>query len=118
MNGYQDKNNYDKKKMAKTSSNNAKGVKADEGKLLYQLIPTETTKGLAEVLTFGALKYAPDGWKTVPNAKDRYIGALMRHLEAYRSGEKIDPESGLPHIYHLVASASFIGYLDDNKLTP
>lgn len=94
------------------------GVKLDTGKVRYDLIPPEAMKGLAEILTFGAEKYIENGWQTVPEAKKRYIGALMRHLEAYRSGELIDPESGKPHIYHVLCNAAFIGYFDDNDLNP
>ena len=117
MNGYQDKiTTNDKKKMEENK--NQSGFKDDAGKLLYHLIPTESTKGLAEILTHGANKYTPDGWKDVPKAKERYTGALMRHFEAYRSGEKLDPESGLPHIYHVLTNAAFLGYFDEHNLNP
>ena len=94
------------------------GVKLDAGKLLYELIPPESMKGLAQILTFGANKYTVDGWKTVPDARRRYTGALMRHMEAYRGGEITDPESGLPHIYHVLCNAAFLGWFDDNDLDP
>lgn len=94
------------------------GVKDDAGKLFYELIPTETMKGLAQILTFGANKYTRNGWQTVPDARERYTGALMRHFEAYRAGEILDPESGLPHIYHVICNASFLGYFDEHKLNP
>lgn len=87
------------------------GMKFDTGKLQYSLIPPETTQALAEVLTFGARKYAVDGWKYVPDAKRRYMDALFRHLEAFRSGELYDQESGLSHLSHVLANASFLHYL-------
>ncbi len=86
------------------------GLKFDSGKLRYSLIPPEATKALATVLSFGANKYAPNSWQTVPNARERYLDALMRHLEAYRSGELTDNESGLPHIDHLLCNAAFLSY--------
>lgn len=88
------------------------GMKFDNGKLLYSLIPPETMKALAEVLTYGANKYAKDNWKLVENGKERYLNALMRHLEAYRSGEFIDPESGFSHLSHCLCNLSFIHYLE------
>lgn len=94
------------------------GVKYDEEKLMYDLIPPEAMAGLATILTFGAKKYERNGWKTVPDAKQRYTAALMRHFEAYRSGELIDPDSGKPHIYHVLCNAAFLGYFDDNDLNP
>lgn len=36
------------------------GAKFDRGKLQYSLIPPIATASLAEVLTFGATKYAPN----------------------------------------------------------
>ena len=86
------------------------GLKFDTGKLQYSLIPPETLSALAEVLTFGARKYAIDGWKYVPDAKRRYMDALFRHLVAFRSGELYDQESGLSHLSHVLANASFLHY--------
>ena len=88
------------------------GLKYDTGKLLFSLIPPETTRALAQVLTFGAQKYAPNNWQLVENGKDRYLDALFRHLDAYRSGEALDPESGLSHLSHALTNVAFLHYLD------
>jgi hypothetical protein len=74
------------------------------------LIPPETIKALATVLTYGAKKYKPNNWKN--GEKDRYIAALYRHLEAWRSGETCDEESGLEHLAHAMANIAFLHYLD------
>ena len=87
------------------------GLKFDNDKLLYSLIPPETTKALAEVLTFGAKKYAPGNWKLVENGQTRYLDALFRHLEAFRSGETHDPDSGLHHLAHVLTNVAFLHYL-------
>lgn len=87
------------------------GLKFDNDKLLYSLIPPETTKALAEVLTFGAKKYAPNNWQLVENGKTRYLDALFRHLEAFRSGETHDPDSGLHHLAHVLTNVAFLHYL-------
>ncbi len=84
------------------------GNKFDSGKLKYSLIPTSSTRALASVLTFGANKYEANNWKHVPNAKERYLDAAMRHLEAYRSGEILDKESELPHLHHLFTNIAFL----------
>ena len=84
------------------------GPKYDEGKLRYSLVPPFATKAIAEVLTFGAKKYAPNSWQLVDRAQERYLDALMRHLEAYRSGELFDPESKLPHLSHVLCNAAFL----------
>ena len=86
------------------------GRKDDSGKLRYSLIPHNAMKALAEVLTFAVEEkgYIPHSWRTVPNREERYTDALMRHVEAYRSGEFIDPESGIHHMGHVLANASFL----------
>ena len=84
------------------------GVKYDTEKLRYDLIPPAATQALAVVLTYGARKYAPGGWRSVPDAVPRYTAALMRHLEAWRAGEERDPESGLPHLAHVLCNSAFL----------
>lgn len=84
------------------------GRKADSDKPRMDLIPPKAEKLLAEVLSYGAQKYAPNNWKHVPDAHDRYIAAAMRHINSHRSGEEIDPESGLPHLAHAMCSLAFI----------
>jgi len=90
----------------------SEGVKYDGGKLRMELIPPEAIEALAEVITYGANKYSDDNWKKV--SKDRYIGALMRHLNAYRKGELYDDESGLTHIAHILTNAAFLVYKEEN----
>ena len=92
------------------------GVKFDDGKLMYSLIPPESTKELAKVLTFGANKYTPGGWKDVPNARTRYMDALFRHLDAWRMGETYDEESGLNHLSHALTNLNFLVYFEQQDL--
>lgn len=75
------------------------GVKFDQGKLRYDLVPAGPLKALAEVYTFGAGKYADNNWRK-GLAWGRVYGAIMRHLWAFWRGEDTDPESGLPHLAH------------------
>lgn len=89
------------------------GVKDDGGKLRFDLLPWKAITGLVRVLTFGAGKYSPNGWKTVPNAKERYTAALLRHISSLQMGEAIDSESGLRHIDHIMCNAAFLAELED-----
>ena len=84
--------------------------KDDKAKLRYDLIPPEVSKGLTEVIMFGAAKYGEHNWKTCEDPT-RFIGALLRHLEAHRSGELYDDESGLLHMKHVLCNAAFLTYL-------
>jgi hypothetical protein len=92
------------------------GMKFDTGKLRYSLIPTIATKALAVTLTEALSKYIPNSWKTVPNAEERYMDALMRHLEAHRSGEIFDNDSGRPHLWHVLTNAVFLVWFQDNEV--
>lgn len=89
----------------------SQGMKFDNGKLQYSLIPPSATKALAEVLTFGAQKYAPNNWMLVEDGETRYLDALYRHLEAFRSGETHDPESLLHHLSHALTNVAFLHHL-------
>jgi hypothetical protein len=89
------------------------GVKDDASKPMWHLLPWKAITGLVSVLTFGASKYSPNGWRTVPNGRDRYLAALLRHLSAMQMGEEVDPESGLRHIDHVLCNAAFLAELGD-----
>lgn len=84
------------------------GRKFDGGKLQYGLLPPLALAETVKVLTFGAEKYEPDNWKHVPDSKRRYFDALQRHLWAYKTGEKLDPESGIHHLAHAMCCLMFL----------
>ena len=87
-----------------------KSLKFDEGKLpidkLFHQFPN-ALQGVIETSTYGHNKYleTDEDWlsfKRLDNAKERYKGALMRHLFAYLNPLQvnIDSESGLHHLKH------------------
>lgn len=88
-------------------------LKFDGDKLRYDLIPPSALEGLAAVLTFGARKYKPNNWKNCEEP-ERYLAAAMRHMEAFRRGEELDKDSGLPHLSHALTNIAFmleLGYV-------
>ena len=89
------------------------GTKFDAGKLRYSLLPEGSVTSIVQVLEYGAVKYQPNGWQTVPDARVRYYDALMRHLSAWYAGELHDSESGLPHMSHVLCNAAFLFWLDN-----
>lgn len=91
----------------------AAGLKDDGGKLMWNLLPWKAVEGMIKVLTFGAKKYSPNGWRTVPSAKERYLAALLRHIAAMHAGETVDKESGLRHIDHALCNAAFLAELEE-----
>lgn len=78
------------------------GEKHDTGKPRTGLMISDFSRALravAEVSTYGAEKYSPSGWLKVPDAPERYLDALYRHLLADCT-EELDGESGLMHLAH------------------
>ena len=84
------------------------GMKHDQDKPRYDLIPANAINELAKVLTFGAEKYAPNSWQNVEDGLNRYRAALLRHTFAIQNGELYDEESGLLHSAHAQCCAAFI----------
>lgn len=84
------------------------GIKKDQGKNRWDLLPFDVIEWAVKTMTFGAEKYGPNNWKKVENAEERYFAALMRHLTAYRCGEKFDPETKYPHLAHALCCLIFM----------
>lgn len=84
------------------------GRKLDDGKEPWHLVPFAAARAVVRVLAFGARKYAPNNWRRVENARDRYFSAALRHLVAWHQGERVDPESGLPHLAHAACCVLFL----------
>ena len=89
------------------------GKKFDTGKMRLDLLPPEAIRALGAVLTYGAEKYGPNNWRGVE--AERYEAALLRHWLAWRQGEDLDIESGLPHLWHVLCNAAFLVALEEGK---
>ena len=81
--------------------------KHDAGKPRIDLIPHEFITQTAEVLTVGANKYGANNWRAGADWS-RYFSAMQRHLWAFKSGEDLDPETGLSHLAHAACCLSFL----------
>ena len=83
-------------------------AKTDAGKIRPTLVPPALIEAVAAVREYGCSKYhAPDNWRRVE--PQRYRDALYRHWLAYlKNPEACDPESGLPHLWHLACNAAFL----------
>ena len=102
-------------KTAQSMNSPCFGLKYDEDKLKYSLLPKGTLTKILEVLTLGANKYAPNNWKNVENPKERYYNAIMRHLDAWWNGEITDPESNKSHLAHIACSVLFLMWFEGRK---
>lgn len=88
------------------------GLKYDNGKPPMSLIDRGALEQIAQVLAFGAQKYAAHNWRQ-GIAYSRLLDAALRHLYAFADGEDLDPESGLSHIAHAGCCIVFLlGMMD------
>lgn len=83
------------------------GVKLDQQKPRMDLLDFTALEGLADVLTFGANKYAAHNWRGGLHYS-RVVSSLLRHISAIQRGEYFDPESGKPHIDHIGCNWMFL----------
>jgi nucleoside 2-deoxyribosyltransferase len=91
------------------------GVKFDQGKTRYDLIPGYPLNELAKIYTYGTQKYDDNNWRKGMKW-GRLFGAMMRHAWAFWRGESIDPESGLHHLAH--AAWQCFALMDYEKTKP
>ena len=94
------------------------GMKHDAGKPDLTLLESlgGALGAVAEVMQFGAKKYARDSWQTVPDGQRRYKAAAMRH--SLHSLGALDDESGLMHAAHEACSILFAIQLKLNEGKP
>lgn len=86
---------------------NEHSAKADQGKPRPTLVPVSLIKAVTAVREYGTAKYHdPENWRKVE--AQRYRDALYRHWIEYLDGKERDPESGLPHLWHLACNAAFL----------
>ena len=94
---------------------------AGSKKVPLHLIPPYAMEQNALAHKLGADKYGPYNWRKTKVCATTYTAAMMRHLNAWRDGEDLDPESGITHLAHVVAScnilmdASKCGTLEDDR---
>ena len=91
-------------------------AKADCGKPRPSLVQPALIRADMGVREYGCQKYhKPDNWRNVEAS--RYWDALLRHvLAAWDDWQAVDPESGLPHLHHIICNAGFLAqYMEDGN---
>lgn len=77
----------------------SEGVKHDQQKDPWQLMPWDAVRGIVKVLAFGAKKYEPRNWEKGMDW-DRLFRATIEHMTSWWQGEEKDPETGYSHLWH------------------
>jgi hypothetical protein len=87
-----------------------KDIKREYGmqKVQLGLVPAGAMESIARVLECGAAKYGAYNWRESGIRCTTYVDAILRHLNAWREGEDLDPESNVSHIAHIAASCCIL----------
>lgn len=89
--------------------------KDDAGKLRLSLVPPELIHAVGEIREYGLQKYgSAESWRQVE--PQHYWDAALRHaLAAWDDWNAVDPESGMPHIWHMACNLGFLIQLERGK---
>ena len=96
-------------------------TKFDKGKPRFDYMATFTRElgGVNDILKFGAevKGYGRDNWKEGAAVEDvaRNKDAAVRHAFASIAGERLDPESKLPHLAHAICDLLFAYWHENNS---
>ena len=87
-------------------------ARQNAGKPPLHLLPLDGLVLVAWVLAFGAVKYAPRGWEEAAAAGVMSwadcVRAMLSHMGKLLCGQRLDAESGLPHVAHIGCNALFL----------
>jgi hypothetical protein len=101
----------------KESSNieqtSASGVKFDENKPDMTDIPKEAMWAMGAAFSHGQKKYGKNNYRKGMKAS-RQLAAAVRHIYQHLDGETLDPESGIMHLGHALASIAMACYTIKN----
>lgn len=101
-------------RISKQYNAEGQGIKHDTGKLQWHLLPLSCFRGVVRVLEFGAKKYAIWNWtKGMPYSQT--YNATLRHLDAFMSGEDLDPETQCSHLDHAMCCLMFLKYNSEHQ---
>lgn len=83
-------------------------------KLSYKHVDFRLLQCVARVMCQGETNHAPNDWRhrTVAYHTD----CLTRHFIAWNKGENNDPESKLPHLWHMATRIMMLLVIDRNSL--
>lgn len=100
---------YDASWFSYTEEKLPEGKKDDSKKPDMTDIPLEAMWEMGAAFTYGQKKYGKNNYRKgmVPS---RQLAAAVRHIYQHLSGQSIDPESGVTHLGHALASIAMACY--------
>lgn len=96
------------------SESKKKADRFNSGKRKWSLVHYESLEPMVEVLEFGANKYSPNNWKKGLD-KSEILESMQRHIAKLMDGERVDSESGISHMGHIMCNAMFYNYFDKHE---
>ena len=97
-------NSHLQKDLSPREQEEAAGMRFNTNKTRFDLIPASWSRVLAQILTKGAVKYAPRNWEKGLSWSET-LGSLHRHLDKWVSGETHDEETKCHHMGHVAWNA-------------
>lgn len=92
------------------------GLKYDSDKPDYTLVNKELMEAVAKGMTIGVKKYGRLNYRNFTKTDiPRFEAALLRHMFAHLSGEEIDADTNLPHLFLVGTNLNIILWLKENK---
>lgn len=85
------------------------------------LIPATALAHEACAFRDGANKYGPYNWREAAVSSSTYVGAALRHINAWFNGETVAQDSGVHHLAHaraclaILIDAAECGKLNDDR---
>lgn len=90
-----------------TKASNPKDALGDKKVPMWLLSPI--AKAYWAVAQYvGMVKYGAWNWRVAGVRTSVYLSAMERHIEAYKSGEEVDPIDQTPHLGHIMACAAIL----------
>ncbi len=86
---------------------NPKDALGDKKVPLWLLSPVAKAKW-AVCQFVGLSKYGAWNWREAGVRSSVYLSAMQRHMDAYLSGEEVDPVDGTPHLGHIMACCAIL----------
>jgi hypothetical protein len=91
----------------RTKETNPKDAIGDKKPPLWLCSPIAKAKW-AVAQFVGMVKYGAWNWRSAGIRNSIYLSAIQRHLDAYMSGEEVDPIDQTDHMGHIMACAAII----------